>query len=203
MRTVDARTRNPASSRNYTGVWVGSNLHKGLAAFVRKPLSPRLVCKPKQKWVAVLDIEGLKRPVRLIAVWACKVGDKKCDNYIGQVYKAFSENPSWFSVPETIVAGDFNSNTIWDQARPFGNHTAVVRLLEERSIVSAYHMFYGEQQGEETRHTLYFRKDRQNPFHIDYVFLPDTLAKRVKNVSIGTHAKWAALSDHRPIVVDV
>lgn len=186
----------------YKGVWVGSNPHKGLAAFVREPLRPHLLCKPQHKWVAVLDIEGLKRPLRLIAVWACKVGDKKCDNYIGQVYRAFNENPKWLSGPETIVAGDFNSNTIWDDARPLGNHTAVVKLLEERDMVSAYHTFFRERQGEETRHTLYLRKDRQNPFHIDYIFLPNTLARRLKKVSIGTHAKWAGLSDHRPIVVD-
>ncbi len=61
----------------YEGVWVGANPHKGLAAFVRKPWHPRLLCKPKQKWIAVLDIDGLEKPPRLIAVWACKVGDKK------------------------------------------------------------------------------------------------------------------------------
>ena len=187
----------------YVGVWVGSNPHKGLGAFVREPWSAKLLCKPTQKWITVLDIEGWKKPLRLIAVWACKVSDKKCDNYIGQVYEAFTKNPDWLSVPDTVVAGDFNSNTVWDRARPLGNQTAVVKILEARGIVSAYHKFYAERQGEETLHTLFFRKDQKNPFHIDYVFLPNRWATHLQKVSIGTHVKWAALSDHRPIVVDV
>jgi hypothetical protein len=77
----------------YRGVWVGTNPHKGLAAFVRTPRYLKLLCQPTHKWVAVIDVEGCARPLRLIAVWACKVGDTKCDNYIGQVYKAFRENP--------------------------------------------------------------------------------------------------------------
>lgn len=186
----------------YEGIWVGSNPHKGLAAFVRRPLHPRLLCTPTHKWIAVVEIENFDRPLRLIAVWACKVGDKKSENYIGQLYGALSEHPSWLSLPDTIVAGDFNSNAIWDHTRPLGNHTSVVRMLEGRKIVSAYHRFFKEQHGKERRHTLFLLKNRSKPFHIDYVFLPENLEKSLKKVSIGAHSKWNVLSDHRPLVVD-
>ena len=186
----------------YSSIWVGSNSTKGLAVFVRHPLHVRLVSRPEQKIIAMLDIEGHKRPLKLIAVWACKVGSEKCDNYIGQVCKAFRANPSWFAHANTVVAGDFNSNSAWDWARPTGNHTTVVEILQKHKIVSAYHKFYRQKHGEETRNTFYFHKDLQNPFHIDYVYLPSLWARRLKRVSIGTHARWAALSDHRPLVVD-
>lgn len=90
----------PALKRyGYAGVWVGDNSHKGLGIFVRTPWRARLLSRPKQKWIAALDVETLGDPLRLIAVWACKVGNAKCDNYIGQVYKAFTENPAWFTCP--------------------------------------------------------------------------------------------------------
>ncbi len=185
----------------YAGTWVGANPHKGLGIFARKPLWPRLLGRPRQRWVAALDVEGYSWPLRVIGVWACQVGTKKCDNYVGQLYKALVRNPEWFACPNTIVAGDFNSNSIWDRNRPLGNHTDVVKLLATRGIISAYHAFYCEEQGSETRHTLYLLKNRKRPFHIDYVFIP--AAWRLDRLSIRDGAKWAALSDHRPIVADV
>jgi exodeoxyribonuclease III len=185
----------------YAGAWVGANPHKGLGVFVHKPLRPRLLCKPRQRWVAALDIEGYSQPLRVIGVWACRVGAKNCDNYIGQLYKALTKNPEWLDCPDTIVAGDFNSSPIWDANRAVGNHTDVVKLLAARGIVSAYHAFYGEAPGNESRHTLYLLKNRNRPFHIDYVFIPATW--KVDRLSIRDGAKWAALSDHRPVVVDV
>jgi len=187
----------------YAGVWVGSNPHKGLGLFVRKPLRPRPLSQSKQKWVLAADVEGYGQPLRIIAVWACRVGAIKRDNYIGQLYAALRDNPDWLVCQNTVVAGDFNSNSIWDVSRPVGNHTAVVELLAAQGIVSAYHTFYDEVQGRESKHTLYLLKNRSRPFHIDYVFVPEAWVKRLDKVSIRDGAKWAELSDHRPIIVDV
>ena len=185
----------------YAGAWVGANEHKGLGVFVRAPLRPRLLSRPRYRWVAGFDVEGFVEPLRVVAVWACPVGGRRCDNYIGQLYKALVKNPGWLSCGNTIVAGDFNSNAIWDGSRPVGNHSAVVRLLAAQGIVSAYHAFYGEAQGSESRHTLYLLKNRARPFHLDYVFVPE--AWRLEKLSIRDGPKWAALSDHCPVVVDV
>ena len=87
--------------------------------------------------------------------------------------EAFTKNTDWLSLRDTVVAGNVNSNTIWDRARPLGNQTAVVKILEAGGIVGAYHECYGERQGQGTRQTLFFLKDRQNPFPIDYVFPPN------------------------------
>lgn len=149
-----------------------------------------------------MDIEGHVSPLRVIAVWACRVGSIKSD-YIGQLYEAFNEHPDWFTCRDTVVAGDFNSNSIWDHNHPVGSHTSVVKTLEGHGIVSAYHEFFGEAQGKETRMTLDFRKDRHESFHIDYIFIPKSWRASLRDVSIGGYKKWTALSDHRPMVVVV
>jgi endonuclease/exonuclease/phosphatase family metal-dependent hydrolase len=187
----------------YAGVWVGSNRHKGLGLFVRKPLHPRPLPQPKQKWVLAADIEGYSQPLRVIAVWACRVGSANRCDYIGQLYEALRANPDWLSCRNTVVAGDFNSNRRWDSRHPIVNHSSVVELLAAQGIISAYHTFYEEAQGSESKPTLYLLKNRRRPFHLDYVFVPGEWAQRLDKVSIRDGAKWAALSDHRPVIVDV
>ncbi len=71
-----------------------------------------------------------------------------------------------------ILCGDFNSNKLWDDHRKAGNHSAVVSLLEKRGLLSAYHHFFSEPQGMETRPTYYFWHRKTRGYHIDYVFLP-------------------------------
>jgi hypothetical protein len=99
--------------------------------------------------IVPIEVHALT-PFTLIAVWACQVGTKKADHYIGQVYKALMSNPQWFDGTPIVMAGDLNSNKLWDRERPVGNHSQVVEILAERGLVSAYHQFFGEEQGVET-----------------------------------------------------
>lgn len=58
-----------------------------------------------------------------------------------------------------VVAGDFNSNTIWDYKRPAGqNHSGLVRQLASLGLVSAYHHFFREAHGAESQPTLYLQR---------------------------------------------
>jgi hypothetical protein len=67
---------NALAKQDYTGIWFGSNKYKGLGVFVRKPGHFRVLDQPKQKWIVALDVEGLAWPLRVIAVWACKIGTR-------------------------------------------------------------------------------------------------------------------------------
>ncbi len=188
---------------DYSGLWFGSNPNKGLGVFARAPLRLKIVCDSEHRWVVPLDVEGARRPFRLVAVWACRVGTVKDLNYIGQIYKAFTRLRSWLSA-QTVIAGDFNSNATFDHARPIANHTAVVNLLAKRRIVSAYHFFPRGSARSGRRSVLFiFRKDRHNPFHLDYVFIPRPWTRHLRQVRVGTHSKWLSMSDHRPLIVDV
>jgi exodeoxyribonuclease-3 len=184
-----------------SGLWFGANLNKGLAVFCSKGFSLQAVGKPFGKWVVPVRVHGAEVDFNLLAVWACPVGTKRADNYIGQVYRFLVEHDGWFGKAPVVAAGDFNSNSQWDENRPGRNHTEVVRLFESHGLISAYHTHHGEKQGAETRPTYYFYRHQDKPFHIDYVFVPK--GWRLKSVEVGSFGEWGNLSDHVPVVVDV
>jgi exonuclease III len=195
---------------SFDSCWWGENKNKGLGVLAQKPwtLEPfgKPGLQPRQKWIAPVRVRG-PLDFLLIAVWAGRVGNVKEMNYVGQVYQAVETNPSWFTPARPIViCGDFNSNAIWDSERKIRNHSALVRLMRDRHLVSAYHSHASEQQGKETRYTHFhrFSDEPRSIFHIDYIFLPETW--RVENVEIGTYEQWCRStprSDHAPVVVDV
>jgi exodeoxyribonuclease-3 len=116
-------------------------------------------------------------------------------------YKSFlSDGPA-------IVAGDFNNNVIWHKPGYWINHGISVAILESYGLVSAYHARTGEQQGEETMPTLYWRDRRKGgpTYHIDYVFLPRAWLDRIRGFDVGSFEEWcgSGLSDHVPVVADV
>src|ERR1019366_6872070 len=107
----------------YNALWFGSNSRKGLAVISRREWPIQAIAPPQQKWIVPITVDAPK-PFTLIAVWACRVGLKKTDNYVGQVYQALTSNPDWFNGNPVVVAGDLNSNAIWDAERLVGNHSA-------------------------------------------------------------------------------
>ncbi|MCE3241944.1 MAG: exonuclease, partial [Deltaproteobacteria bacterium] len=78
-----------------------------------------------------------------------------------------------------------------------------VQQLTSLGLVSAYHHFFGEAQGAESRPTLYLRRDPEKPYHIDYCFIPEAWVTMLRSVEVGTDEPWARYSDHRPLVVDI
>ena len=84
----------------------------------------------------------------------------------------------------------------------------LVDQLGELGLRSAYHAYFGEPFGAETRATYFHHRHEARPFHIDFCFLSDDLLARVTHVEVGTWAAWvdrsgAAVSDHVPLVVDL
>jgi exodeoxyribonuclease-3 len=185
----------------FTGLWFGANLNKGLAVFCRKGFALQSVGKPFGKWVVPVRIHGSVVDFNLLAIWACPVGTKRADNYIGEVHRCLVKHRGWFSNVPVVAAGDFNSNVQWDANRPGRNHTEVVRLLEEHGLSSAYHAHREEKQGAETTPTYYFYRHLDKPFHIDYVFVPKDW--KLGSVEVGSFHEWGHLSDHVPMVVEL
>ena len=188
--------------RGYRTLWFGANPHKGLGVVCRKEWTIRAIQPPDQRWVVPIQVKA-PVPFTLIAVWACQIGARKQDNYIGQVYQALMSHPEWFSHGPVVLAGDLNSNKIWDSERTVGNHSDVVKQLAECGLVSVYHEYFREPQGEERQPTIYLYRHKTRPFHIDYIFLPKKWMARIQTVAVGKFAKWSKLSDHCPIVVEL
>jgi hypothetical protein len=180
--------------------WMGDDPHHGLA----------VTAGPGWRVEALAPLPGVPRyalPVRvsgaasflLLGVWAM------CDRphaYVKAVIAAVEAYRDPIAAQPTVIAGDFNSNAIWNRKRPTSrDHRYLVAMLAELGLVSSYHAYFGEPHGGETRPTFYLKHHEAEPFHIDFCFAPADW--RVDGVGVGTFADWAGLSDHRPLVVDL
>ena len=121
--------------------------------------------------------------------------------YVEQVWKAIHHYDKKLKNKQTILIGDFNSNTIWDRKHRAGNHSSVVKRLEEKGILSCYHVHHKQIQGKEKDPTFYLYKHKDKPYHIDYCFLCGNLAENLHSVEVGDFATWTRYSDHVPVIV--
>ena len=211
--------RSTQAYREWAGdyIWHGLDKNKGIGVFARNGTKVESL-----KWLGEYSVGG--KPSKSAATWktdelnlflpftvnneyiVLAVWTKKSDggvfDYIGQVWKYLQIHRDQLKGDKTIIAGDFNSNVIWDRKDRWWNHSDVVRELGEIGIVSLYHEQTKEPQGKESRPTLYFRKSLNRPYHIDYIFLSKDLLPR-SNIDIGEHNKWLAVSDHMPVIAHV
>lgn len=182
--------------------WHGTNLNKGLGVFSYSNYKFQLhdSYNPDFRMIIPLSVTGGKVDFILFAVWANNPQDPSYQ-YIGQVWKAVNFYTDLLKNKKIIIAGDFNSNTIWDNLPRKVNHSAVVKLLEDKKIYSAYHKFFNQIQGQEEHKTLFMYRHENKPYHIDYCFTSADLAKKISNVEIGNYEEWTMHSDHSPLFV--
>lgn len=77
----------------------------------------------------------------------------------------------------------------------------MVRELEEINIHSLYHHIMGEEQGKESKPTLFMHRKLEKPYHIDYAFISNHLLdKNNYMIEVGDPELWLKYSDHMPIV---
>lgn len=182
--------------------WYGTNLNKGLGIFSYSNYKFKLldIHNPNFKNILPLSVTGGQLDFTLFAIWVNNPHDKD-GNYITQVWKAINYYDHLLSDSGTILVGDFNSNTVWDKGYREGNHSAVVKKLETKGIFSAYHKFYGYQQGKEEHPTLFMYRHRDKPYHIDYCFASNDFIEKLTNVEVGLYEDWTHCSDHNPLSV--
>jgi exodeoxyribonuclease-3 len=185
-------------------VWFGQNKHKGLAIFSYSDYRFSVLENHNQALRTIIPVEvtGGVHSFNLFAVWANNPDDAD-GQYVEQVWKAIHHYNDMLIAKPTFLAGDFNSNTIWDRKHRAGNHSNVVRYLEERKIYSAYHFHHKQIQGKEEHATFYLYRHQNKPYHLDYCFISADMADRVLSVEIGEHEFWAKYSDHVPVIVEI
>lgn len=180
--------------------WTGENKHKGLGIFSYSRYRFHVSAKYDDRFKLIIPIEVTGQVnFTLFAVWANNPNDPD-GNYVTQVWKALHHYEKLITDKRTILAGDFNSNTIWDRPKREGNHSTVVRKLEEKGIVSAYHHYYQQQQGKEKHPTQYMYRHKDKPYHLDYCFASADMLRYLKSVEIGSHKNWSLYSDHVPVI---
>lgn len=183
-------------------LWIGDTKNKGLAIFARSDIKLK-----KLDWSHHYEGHTIKhflpcsvnQEFDLLAVWTHRNNSPNF-GYIGQFWKYLQLNKHQLN--RAIIAGDFNSNVIWDQWDRWWNHSDVVKELKEIGIESAYHRFTGESQGQEKNATLYFQRKLERPYHIDYIFGSNELLDKLKHLEIGQVSNWLPSSDHMPILCD-
>jgi endonuclease/exonuclease/phosphatase family metal-dependent hydrolase len=188
--------RNWAS--NY--LWLGANKNMGLGVFARPGIKLE---------ASDLESEGLQsfipctidHKLLLLAVWT-RQANSPTFGYIGQLWKYLQRHKKALSGQDTLVIGDFNSNSCWDLWDRWWNHSDVVAELCALDVHSLYHKVTGEAQGHESQATFYMYRKREKPYHIDYAFLSGRLLG-TSSLIIGKPEKWLEHSDHMPLVVEL
>lgn len=184
-------------------LWIGDNKNKGLGVFAK----PEIELKPLD-WSSIFKDHTVKYflPCRvhdsfnLLGVWT-HYNNSPNFGYMGQFWKYLQINKS--KMNSIVIAGDFNSNSIWDQWDRWWNHSDVIKDLQESNILSLYHEFYQETQGKETIPTFYHQRKIEKPYHIDYFFASHEFTQGLKSFEIGSQESWLNLSDHMPILIDL
>ena len=188
-----------ASSSSHT--WVGDYPQKGLAvlAFGQYVLEPAAVPDLiKGRFALPVHVRG---PVsfNLLAVWTQNAG--RVPRYVRSADDALTDHDAFLRSGPVIVAGDFNSNVLWDRERKDRlGHDRLVQRLHDLGLESAYHGHFNEQQGAESRPTYFQNRNLKRPYHLDYVFMPKEWTARC-HVEVGDAASWLKHSDHMPMVV--
>jgi exonuclease III len=188
-------------------LWIGDNRNKGLGVFSFNDFEIAVhesYCE-SYKYVLPVVVNG-NEAMNLIAIWSQNNKENPRRRYIGEVWKSLNYYKDLFRSPTTI-AGDFNWNIIWDQEDQkyplYGTLADVINLLKQFEIFSMYHTFTNVEFGIEREPTLYFRKNKKTPYHIDYIFAPADIINRGKSFSIGKYEDWISLSDHMPLIAEL
>lgn len=152
----------PASSH----LWTGAVETQGLAVLAFGGWSLRPLPQGGRGSLAIpLQVEG-PASFQLLALWTQAPG------YVEQAHAALDGHSDLFESGPTVVAGDLNSNAIWDRQHAPRNHTALTQRLDDHGLFSAYHAHREESQGVESDPTFFSHRHVHRPFHLDYVFLP-------------------------------
>ena len=185
-------------------LWFGTNQHKGLGIFSYSNYKFRLHDNydPAYKMIIPIAITNGEFDFNLFAIWANNPTDPD-GQYVEQVWKAIHHYENLLTNNQAILIGDFNSNTIWDRKYRAGNHSNVVKFLEERGIRSCYHLHHKQVQGKEKHPTLYLYRHQDKPYHLDYCFVSADIANKIKSVEIGDFDFWIKYSDHVPVMVTI
>jgi exodeoxyribonuclease III len=182
-------------------LWFGKNQHKGLGIFTYASFKLKVhrLYNEAFKWIIPVNVSNGTHSFILYAIWANNPEDAD-GQYVTQVWKALQYYNRHIHKKNTILIGDFNSNTIWDQPKRKGNHSHVVAQLKKKNIHSVYHHYFCEEQGKELQPSFYLYRHKNKPYHLDYCFVSSNLLEQLSTVEMGKHKKWTNHSDHVPLI---
>jgi len=183
--------------------WTGSLDHKGLGIFAPSARRMTVHSLTSTPHAIGVEVELDDRTTRVLGVWTQPARTGTWATPYMDAFASILDEYESFIDDSTIVAGDINCSA---QTSP----EAFPRLLDQArkryGLRSAYHWHNGEEPGEESAMTLWWRNKEDAGFHCDVVLVPET--SDVRAATVGVHAEWGAStatarSDHAPVVVDL
>ena len=199
------RLRSKSSWMQGDPVWIGRNPHKGLAVFAFNGYAVRLARVLSSR--AALHRAGPCRRARPSATcWPCgrrtPAPAASASTSSGPLRRALARYRSFLGERPAVIAGDLNSNTIWDKPGWRINHSTKVRILEESfGLVSAYHAIRGEAHGAESEPTALLARPHQGRPDLSHrLCLPADRCGSVRcgDLSVGTFETWCGSGLERP-----
>jgi exonuclease III len=186
-------------------IWYGKNKNKGLGVMAFNGFDIELMDHNEGfEYILPIRVHKDRTEFILLAVWTQLVNKNIYDSYVVQATRAFIFYNNLLKKENVLIIGDFNSNAIWDNGAPKEyNHSQMVVTLAKKNFVSVYHTKYKEDHGKEKIPTLYFTRNKNKPYHVDYFFIKESLLGSVKKFSIGNYEKYINLSDHMPLLLEI
>ena len=179
--------------------WIGHNQNKGVGVVLFNN-SAEVDESFNNKLDYFLPL-NLDNGIKLLATWSFthRAAGRFGEGHVGHVSDAIKYYEAWLKESDKgIICGDFNNSIIWDKPNKESNFKETNETLNRLGFRSAYHELTNEDFGKEKLSTLYHTKNKDKPYHIDYVFLKGL---EPQSIEVGSYDDWISLSDHVPVTV--
>jgi exonuclease III len=179
--------------------WVGQNESKGLGVLTKGDSKfPQDIYN--SKFVYFLPV--VFKDTLVLGTWAFNGRAKRfSEDASGYFLEVLEHYGDWMkSSSNVIVAGDFNNGPQWDIAGHPNNFADINAALNELGLISAYHSYYSEKHGQESKHTYYHQRNPEKSYHIDYIY---SSFKDITSVNVEPFSDWSQLSDHVPLTAEL
>ncbi len=176
--------------------WVGRIPSKGLGVFSfgEYSFSRAPFYNPKHMLILPIEVSG-PMSFLLLAVWTLPDDE---NSYVRPLVEAWEEYEKHIEGRDVLMAGDFNASVIFPK-KPGYHFSAFLDLVHGQGVRSLYHEHSGEDHGGEQMPTFFMHRDREKPFHIDYIFAGTAMRSRLRSFEVGNQNEWLGHSDHVPI----
>ncbi len=182
----------------YQGLWLAGSEDQGLGLLFRDFFGVSNITACSMPSFVRIDISG---PInfRLIAAWNCKSAGM---NYPTQLNHFLTEHDDWFDGKPTILAGDLNSQSGIAMDKGKQNHALFAERLLAKGLIDA-HELLRQPAPSQLEATYRHLNNVEHTFRLDYIFAPTQWKDRFSSIEIGSPGRWAALSDHSPVILTI
>lgn len=97
----------------------------------------------------------------------------------------------------------FYFNVIWDKGYPEHRFIDTLNEISRLLLISAYHAPTSESFGKETKARVYWQKNLNQPYHIDYIFTSEAICNSDFVLEMKPPDGCFKLSEHVPIALKI